>query len=127
MPRSYRVIDSDGHVLEPFTLWADYIEPAFRDRAPQLVVDANGKEQFCIENRIFKTPFGVAGLGGMGARDGSRSLEEVRNMRYSEGPKAAFDPHARIELLDSEGIDASVLYPSIGLLAGGIQDPALAA
>ena len=32
MGRVYNVIDSDGHILEPLTLWNDYMDPAFRDR-----------------------------------------------------------------------------------------------
>ena len=35
MARAYNVIDSDGHILEPLTLWNDYMDPAFRDRAPE--------------------------------------------------------------------------------------------
>jgi len=27
------VIDADGHVTEPFAIWTDYMEPAFRSRA----------------------------------------------------------------------------------------------
>ncbi|GEM_PF-5046278 len=26
------VIDSDGHVVEPDTLWTEYADPAFRER-----------------------------------------------------------------------------------------------
>ena len=37
MSRSYNVIDADGHVLEPFTLWNDYMDPQYRERAPKLV------------------------------------------------------------------------------------------
>ena len=36
MSRSYNVIDADGHVLEPFTLWNDYMDPRYRERAPKL-------------------------------------------------------------------------------------------
>jgi hypothetical protein len=32
-PRAYNAIDADGHVLEPTTLWDDYMDPEFRDRA----------------------------------------------------------------------------------------------
>jgi hypothetical protein len=35
MGRVYNVVDSDGHILEPLTLWDDYIDPAFRNRAPK--------------------------------------------------------------------------------------------
>jgi hypothetical protein len=29
-----RVMDSDIHVFEPLSLWTEYLEPRFRDRAP---------------------------------------------------------------------------------------------
>ena len=36
MVRAYNVIDPDGHILEPPTLWNDYMDPPCRDRAPKL-------------------------------------------------------------------------------------------
>jgi len=30
------VVDADGHILEPLSLWNDYIDPRFRDRAPPI-------------------------------------------------------------------------------------------
>src|SRR5215471_10281911 len=44
MNRTYEVIDSDGHVLEPPDFWVNYLDPIYRDRAPQLFVDNDGKE-----------------------------------------------------------------------------------
>ena len=35
MKRNLRVMDSDIHVFEPISLWAEYLEPRFRDRAPK--------------------------------------------------------------------------------------------
>jgi hypothetical protein len=32
--QSFRVLDSDIHIIEPPDLWQRYIDPAFRDRAP---------------------------------------------------------------------------------------------
>src|SRR5207247_8744979 len=46
---------------------------------------------------------------------------------YAEGRKGGFDPDARIGDMDAEGIDAAFLYPSLGLFAGAVEDPALAA
>ena len=45
MSRKYSVIDADGHVLEPFTLLNDYMDPQYRERAPKLVKDKDGNEQ----------------------------------------------------------------------------------
>src|SRR2546429_9020884 len=35
MYQDYRVIDADGHVLEPVDLWERYIDPEFRHQAPR--------------------------------------------------------------------------------------------
>jgi hypothetical protein len=48
MERTYNVIDSDDHVLEPRTFWQDYIDPKFRDQAPKLIIDEKGKDRFLI-------------------------------------------------------------------------------
>jgi hypothetical protein len=45
MTRTDEAVDADGHILEPLTLWDDYIDPAFRERRPRFVIDDNGKER----------------------------------------------------------------------------------
>src|SRR6202035_4228374 len=115
------VVDSDGHILEPPTLWDDYIDPAFRNRAPKLVVDKDGKQRLLIEEQILGSR---QGMGGVGARQGVVSAE---TMSYEDGRPGGFDPHKRIPDMDSDGIDAAFLYPSLGLFSGAIHDPALAA
>src|SRR5215510_11969538 len=123
MGRTYNVIDSDGHVLEPPDFWAQYMDPAYRDRAPQLFVDTDGKERLRIEDKVLGGPTGLGFAGAIGARQGAASV----NIRYVEGRKGGFDPHARIPDMDLDGIDAAFLYPSLGLLSGAVQDPQLAA
>ena len=51
----------------------------------------------------------------------------VDALEYEDGRKGGFDPHARIPDMDLDGIDAAYLYPSIGLFAGAVEDPRLAA
>jgi hypothetical protein len=34
MARTYKVIDADGHILEPLDIWDRYMDPAYRDGAP---------------------------------------------------------------------------------------------
>jgi hypothetical protein len=48
MSRIYNSIDADGHVLEPLELWAEYMDPKYRDHAPRLVRDNKGKERLLI-------------------------------------------------------------------------------
>ena len=123
MARSYRIIDADGHVLEPLDLWDQYMEPAYRERAPQLFVDTDGKERLRLEGKVLGGPTGLGLVGAIGARQGEASID----ISYSQGRQGGFDPHARIPDMDLDGIDAAFLYPSIGLFAGAVDDPPLAA
>src|SRR5256886_1003043 len=124
MARTYNVIHADGQVLEPLDIWAKYIDPAYRDRAPRLIVDTDGKERLLVEGKVLGSPKGFGVVGAIGARQGA---VDEGTMKYVDGRKGGFDPHARIPDMDLDGIDAAFLYPSIGLFAGAIQDGGLAA
>src|SRR3954453_1451968 len=124
MSRTYNVIDADGHVLEPFSLWNDYLDPAFHDRAPRLVRDNHGKQRLLLEAKLLGSRAGFGGIGGVGARQGVVAAE---SMDFEDGRKGGFDPHARIPDMDLDGIDAAFLYPSLGLFIGSITDAAFAA
>src|ERR1700757_1681603 len=119
MARAYNVIDSDGHILEPLTLWNDYMDPAFRDQAPKVIRDADGRQRLQIGDQLLGSKKGLGALGGVGARDGT-VVDDA--MEYEQGRKGGFDPHARIPDMDLDGIDAAFLYPSIGLFAGAVND-----
>jgi uncharacterized protein len=120
MKRTYNVIDSDGHVLEPPDFWIKYLDPKYRDRAPELFVDTDGKERLRIEGRVYGS-VGLGFAGAIGMREGAPAIE-----KYIEGRKGGFDPHSRIPDMDLDGIDAAFLYPTLGLFAGAVQDPELA-
>src|SRR2546423_1645258 len=64
MARTYNVIDADGHVLEPVDLFDTYIDPAYRERAPRLVLDTDGKERLLIEGKIYGSPKGLGMRAG---------------------------------------------------------------
>ena len=66
MAHAYNVIDSDGHILEPLTLWKDYLDPAYRHRAPKLVIDSDGKERLLVEEQVLGSQQGMGGIGGIG-------------------------------------------------------------
>jgi uncharacterized protein len=121
MNRIYNVIDSDGHVLEPADFWVNYLDPKYRDRAPELFVDTDNKERLRIEGRVYGSSVGLAFAWAIGMRDGAPTVE-----RYVKGRKGGFDPYARIPDMELDGIDAAFLYPTLGLFAGAVEDPELA-
>ena len=125
MTRAYNVVDADGHVLEPLNLWDHYIDPAFRDRAPRLIKDTDGKQRLVIEEQVLGSA--QAGLGGAGAVGARQGVVASDTMEYSQGRAGGFDPHKRMPDMDADGIDAVFLYPTLGLFSGAIHNPELAA
>src|SRR5713101_5418482 len=124
MTRAYNIVDADGHILEPLDLWDKYIDPKFRERRPRFVIDDNGKERLSVEGKLLGNPRGIGSLGSVGVRQG---IVKPGTLKYAEGRKGGFDPHARIVDMDADDIDAAFLYPSLGLFAGAVEDPGLAA
>ena len=126
--RPMDVVDSDGHVLEPADTWERYIDPAFRDRAIRIARDDEGFERLWFDNKPMELLRGNLGtLGGIELEPGQiGSL--TREYTYAEGsPPGSYDPAERIKVLDAEGIDRVLLYPTIGICwEGNVDDPELA-
>jgi uncharacterized protein len=124
----YNVIDADGHVTEPPNLWEEYMDSKFREGCPKLVTLEDGREVLRLEYELAIDPrtkarLSFGAVGAFGAREGKVPPDGP----YLSGRKGGFDPHARIPDMDAEGIDAAVLYPSLGLSFSTIQNPEFAA
>ena len=106
------VVDADGHVCEPPDLWTTRLPARFRERAHPAALERRrpastrpGSRTGCITDR------GLVGLGNAGT-----SFADLgRGRRYADGHRAGFDPRARLEVLDAEGIDVAVLYGGLAL------------
>jgi predicted TIM-barrel fold metal-dependent hydrolase len=121
-------VDADGHVLEPRNTWLDYIEPGFRERSIRIVDDDRGDEVLLVDGRPFESMRNrLAHLGGI-ELDPAEGLRPGTRLRYEDGcPPGGYDPVARLHVMDSEGIDIALLYPTIGICWEGLVDePALA-
>jgi len=108
-------IDADGHVLEPPDLWETYLPKRFVDRALRIKVDDQGFEYLEIDNKPSqRSRRGSLGLlGAMGDED----QKPRPDRRYADNmPFGACDLQQRLSLLDQENLDASLLYPTLGLL-----------
>ena len=48
-----QIIDSDGHIVEPRSVWEEYTEPAFREQMIQIRRNRDGMDELWIggENR----------------------------------------------------------------------------
>ena len=122
------IIDADGHILEPLNTWEKYIDPQFRDRAIRIRRDAEGNEYLEFDGRPAKF-FNLMGyklLGAMGQT--SEDIAAIAKKPYEECvPFGSMNPKERVQLLDKEGLAATILYPSVGLTwECDIEDPTLA-
>jgi predicted TIM-barrel fold metal-dependent hydrolase len=111
-------VDADGHILEPPDLWEKYIEPKYRDRALRIVLDDDGLEELEIggaRSKLSRHGF-PSTLGAMGDPDLRAMQLDPERTYLREAPFGSMDPNERIKVLDAEGIDAVVLYTTIGLI-----------
>jgi predicted TIM-barrel fold metal-dependent hydrolase len=116
------VIDGDGHICEPELVWTDYTREKYRDRVLQIRT-LEGRSHLCVEGhvRLSRPGAGPAEAcipGGM---------QPGRKLTWDDITPGSHDPAARLAVLDEEGIDQALLFPSIHLLWGDIRDPEIAA
>jgi predicted TIM-barrel fold metal-dependent hydrolase len=92
------VVDTDGHIFERDKILFEYLETPYRGR----------KELFAYP--FFPPPDGFHRM--------ARRIVDKRPFVI-----AADDPKTWAEVLEREGIDRTVIYPTAGLGVGYIQDP----
>ena len=118
------IVDADSHVLEPPDLWERYLEPRFRERAIRIVPGSGGTEQLIADGEVLM-PAGLAGLGGV--EHDAAAVLTTPTLRYLDtAPAASMQTNARLALLDAWGVDAGVIFPTIGILWDKERDPELA-
>ena len=118
----YKLVSADSHFVEPPTMWAERMDKKFRDRAPHTVKGLNGRagEWFVCENI---TPMSVAGFFGAGVP--SQELPEHSKKGFDQAPKSVWDPAYRITDQDRDGVQAEVIYTSMGMPLFGLDDAGL--
>jgi uncharacterized protein len=114
--RRYRLISADSHVNEPPDLWVDRVPAALRDRAPRMEHFAEG-DAWVIEG--VKDPINF----GMNACAGLKPEDQKGWMRFDEMRRGGWDPAARIEEMDRDGVDAEVLYPTPRISSAIVANP----
>lgn len=106
------IVSADDHVVEHPEVWtARMARSRWGNRIPHIERQSGGADCWLIDgNRI-----PLLGSGSAGALMADRSVEPLR---WDEVPRAAWAPAQRLEGMDRDGVDYSVLYPSIAGVAG---------
>jgi len=114
-----RYIDSDGHILEPPTGMLDYAPAAYRDRIWHCETDSDGVEWIVWDGTRMRAG-GLAGTAGFS----DEMAEKVRNLElsYSQTRPSGWTASLRLADLDQDGIELSVLYPTMMLGLQSVRD-----
>jgi len=113
------VIDCDQHLYESRTVWADHIDPQWRDQALRIEDDDLGYAWVRwgdqpLEIADVQHPGETTVLGDQRRR---RRAGAPASYRYDEAlPDDYWEPTARLGRLDALGLDGAVLFPNFGLL-----------
>jgi len=113
------ILDSDTHLYERRTLWADYADPGDRDKTLRIVDDDLGHAWLMFGDRRIALaevhhPGDVNSMGEY--RRMVRAGEKAEASYDDLLPQAFWDPAARVADLDRFGIDETVVFPNYGLL-----------
>ena len=113
---TYQVISADSHVIEPPSVWADRVPEAFRSRAPKLTADAD-TDRLSYDEGVPLQPVGL--LAGCYRDDADQRWEGRWDV---DVPRAAYDSTFRLDEIKRDGVDAEVVYPTIGMQFFPIED-----
>jgi predicted TIM-barrel fold metal-dependent hydrolase len=100
---SARIISADSHVNPPKDLWTRSVPAALRDRAPRVESTPQG-DFWIVDSQI-------SGAIGLDAAAGRKPEEfKAHGLTYKDMRPGSYDPKARLEDMDLDGVDAEVLY-----------------
>ncbi len=102
----YDIIDCDTHITEPRDVWTARVPAKYLDNVPHVVRTDEGKDVWMLDGVQIYTA-GLTATAGWGTPfpSGPPTYEDMH--------PAAHDPHARLKLMDTNGIWAQVLYPNV--------------
>src|SRR6266446_6100825 len=119
-----RILSADSHVIEPADVWTSRIEKRFLDRAPRVIKRAGERSgDFFVAEGL--RPFPVAGFAVAGVDP--KDFAEQMASGYPGVRPSAWDPVARIEDQDRDGVVGEVLYPSLAMRLFQMEDGELRA
>ena len=118
-----RVVSADSHMTEPVDLWQTRLGASFRERAPRVIENASGRGARFLFQVEGMPPFPIA--GGFAAGRSGKALQELLDKGYEAARPSGWDPVERIRDQELDGVDAEILYPSLGMNLFGLTDAAL--
>src|SRR5947209_12503195 len=113
----YPVLSADSHITEPPGTYVDYIDPAWRDRAPKMIDGGSAGDMFVIDGMDRPIAMGLVAAAG-------KPPEEIRvsGERFEDLHRGGWDPNARLADQDRDGVAAEIIYPTVGMVLCNHKD-----
>ena len=102
----YQLVSADSHVVEPMEMWQEYIDPAFRERAPRVITKDDA--DYIEFEGLPDVPRPVSSRPPARIRRNDR-----RAVDWTKGITGGWDPKARLADMDTDGVEIEVLYPTV--------------
>jgi predicted TIM-barrel fold metal-dependent hydrolase len=107
----YKLFSVDDHIVEPAGVWVDRVPAKLRERVPH-VIEVDGRQKWVWDG-------GEEATMGLNAVAGKpREQWGMEPARYDDMIPGCYDPHERAKDLLSNGIFASVAFPTLPGFAG---------
>jgi len=113
------IISADSHMNEPPDLWVKGIDTGFRDRAPRIVHEHQGKPGYWFICEGLE-PRSVGGTFAAGKS--AEELKAAQKAGYEAARPGGWDPVERIKDQAIDGVAAEVLYTTLGFRLFGLTD-----
>lgn len=110
------LISVDDHVVEPPNVWTNRLPAAQREAGPR-VEDRQGHAQTWVwEGREY--PFQLVGSPTSRVFRTDGTGDDLYAWHYDDLVPAAYDPQARVEAMDLDGVQAQLVFPQFPRFAG---------
>jgi predicted TIM-barrel fold metal-dependent hydrolase len=98
----YRTIDADGHVQEPADELAEFLPSEMKPFGPRYLIDDQGRHRQSIGGEVMS--YIPAPVGGW------------------DVPEGGSNPKKRLSDMDRQGVEQSILFPTLGLALAGLAN-----
>src|SRR5262249_4780297 len=105
-PPMQRFFDTDQHITPPPDFYAKHMPAKFKDVAPHVVDLEDGSQAWSFDGGAILHQFGLENTGGESPTGYSWAV------RYDKLDPAYYDPKARIDAMDRDGVAACLLFAS---------------
>ena len=104
----------DSHVVEPAVVF-EGLEEKFGERAPRILHDPDGRRGDFLQIGTSRRMLPVARFGIAGHRLDDPETAELIARGYAGMNRGVFDPEARMQEQEQDGVSGEVMYPSLNM------------